>query len=140
MFLEDVDHPSMLFKAHNKTKAPNPRPLINWDPPSITLPAWVLKRIFALECMGIFNECLLLTERLYRHNAFSFHLGYIRGRRRLYWLVDESGGTDFTIHWWASRPLSTLVSQLSMNVVSCKELLSPPDTFNRVTFRPPKID
>jgi len=119
MFLEGVDQPSILFRPH-RAKFNYPRPRINWDPPSSALSAWVLKRIFALDCIGVFQECLLLTERLYRHNTYSFQLGYIRGRRRPHWLIEKREGDELILHWWVSRSLSSLFSRPSASFRYCK--------------------
>lgn len=112
MCWEGVDHPDMLFRRHLRTIY-NPRPAIYWDPPSVALPDWALRRIFALECVGLFHECLLLAEGLCRRNAYSFFTGYVKGRRKPHWLIEESEGGKFTIHWWATRSLSSLFNQRS---------------------------
>jgi len=105
MFWEGAKDPLVLFRtlgAHHSW-ADNPR--IYWDPPAVTLPTWVLQRIFTLECVGIFHECLLITEALYRRDAYPLQLQYVKGRRIPHWLVEEKASGEFTIHWWASRAL-----------------------------------
>jgi hypothetical protein len=115
MCWEGVDHPSRLCRPQHRTLY-YPRPRIYWDPPSVALPDWALRRIFALECVGLFHECLLLAEALYRRNAYSFYTGYVKGRRKPHWLIEESEGGKFTIHWWASNSLSSLFNHNSSHL------------------------
>jgi hypothetical protein len=126
MCWEGVDHPHMLLKP-GRGKKDYPRPHIYWDPPHVALSDWVLRRLFALECVGLFHECLLLAEDLYRRNAYSFYSGYVKGRRKPHWLIEESEGGKFTVHWWVSRSLSSLFSQSSSHFKSCDAKSCPKD-------------
>lgn len=114
----DHHHPNILFRPHKRTSK-YPRPRIYWDPPYEDLPDWALRRIFTLECVGLFHECLLLSEILYRGNSYSFHSGLVKGRRKPHWLIEDSGHGVFTIHWWISRSLSSLFSHISLCFKSC---------------------
>lgn len=118
MCWEDIDHPAKLFRRR-RTRREAPRPHIYWDSPSADLSDWALRRIFALECVGIFHECILLAEALYRRNAYSFHPEYVKGRRIPHWLIEKSERGKFTIHWWVSRSLSSFFSQRSPHFKSC---------------------
>jgi hypothetical protein len=120
MFWEGASQPHMLFRPLGSHRAWFENPCIRWYPPDVTLPYWVLRRIFTLECVGIFHECLLVVEALYRRNAYPLQLHYVKGRRIPHWLVEESLGDQFTIHWWASRPLSSFFGQSSSYFKSCK--------------------
>jgi hypothetical protein len=117
MYWEGLDHPSLLFRAH-KGPYDYPRPRIYWDPPSENLPDWALRRIFTLECIGLFHECLLLSELFYRRNTYSLHSGFIRGRRKPHWLIQKNEDGVFTIHWWVLRSLSSLFSHSSSHFKS----------------------
>ncbi len=120
MFWEGVDDPQRLFwpKKPHPDWSTNPR--VYWYPPARDLPACVLRRIFALECIGIFHECLLLAEALYRRNVYSLQLSYVEGRLIPHWLIEESPGDKFTIHWWVPRALSSFFGQSSSYFKSCK--------------------
>jgi hypothetical protein len=83
----------------------------------------LLLRIFALECIGIFHECLLVVEALYRRDAYPLQLHYVQGRRIPHWLIEESTEGELTVHWWTSRPLSSFFGQNSSYFKSCKENL-----------------
>lgn len=104
MFYVKACSPEGLFSQPNKWWRP---PRFRWDSPSDTLPENVIRRIFTLESIGIFQECLLLAEARYRQNTFSFYVVDIKGRRKPHWLVEESEGGWFTIHWWVSETLSS---------------------------------
>lgn len=119
MCWEGLNRPNILFWPH-KGPIEYPRPRIYWDPPTEDLPDWALRRIFTLECVGLFHECLLLSEILYRRNAYSFHTGFVKGRRKPHWLIEENGDGVFTIHWWVSRSLSSLFNQSSSHFKSCE--------------------
>jgi hypothetical protein len=119
MFLEGVREPYMLFQPYRRYRGGVYHSRIIWTPPSDTLPGWVLRRIFALECVGLFHECLLLAETLYRSNAYPFQLRYVKGRRRLHWLIEKGESDKLTIHWWVSRSLSSFFSQSSSHFKSC---------------------
>jgi hypothetical protein len=119
MFLEGVREPYRLFQPHRRYRDGVYYSRIIWTPPDDTLPGWVLRRIFALECVGLFHECLLLAETLYRSNAYPFQLRYVKGRRRLHWLVEKGESGEPTIHWWVSRSLSSFFSQSSSHFKSC---------------------
>lgn len=131
MCWEGVDHPYMLFRRHQRT-LDYPRPPIYWDPPSVALPDWALRRIFVLECVGLFHECLLVAEALYRRNAYSFYTGYVKGRRKPHWLIEESETGELTIHWWVSRSLASLFGQNTSHFKSCE---AKPGSYNRPLLR-----
>jgi hypothetical protein len=119
MLMEGVGEPYMLFQPRRRSWDGHYRPRINWVSPSDTLPNWVLRRIFALECLGFFHECLLLAEALYRGNVYSFQLMYVKGRRRLHWLIEKGESGNWIIHWWVPRPLSSVFNQSSWHFNSC---------------------
>jgi hypothetical protein len=102
-FYVNINSPEKLFMQPNKWWTP---PRFRWNSPSDTLPENVIRRIFALESVGIFKECLLLAEAHYRRNTFPLYVVDIKGRRKPHWLVEESEGGWFTIHWWVSKTLS----------------------------------
>lgn len=111
MFLEGVTDPYMLFQSHRRFREGAYYSRITWTPPSDTLPNWVLRRIFVLECIGLFHECLLLAKALYRRNTYSFQVRYIQGKRIPHWLIEEHDSGEVIMHWWISRSLSSLFSQ-----------------------------
>lgn len=119
MFLEGVGEPYRLFQPHRRYWNGHYYSRIIWTPPSATLPWWVLRRIFSLECVGLFHECLLLAEILYRRNTYPFELRYVKGQRRLHWLIEKGESEKLTIHWWVSRSLSSFFSQSSSHFKSC---------------------
>lgn len=122
IFLEEsVSEPYMLFQSSWRYRGAIYYPRINWIPPSDTFSAWVLRRLFALECVGLFHECFLLAEAVYRCNACSFELRrYLKGRRRPHWLIEKRERDELIIHWWVSRSLSSLFSHPSSSFRSCK--------------------
>lgn len=125
---EGIDHPNTLFRSlmSRWARFDYPHPRINWVPPSVVLPDWALRRIFALECVGLFHECLLLAEALYRRNAYSFQLRYVKGRRIPHWLIEEGESGELIIHWWVSRSLSSLFSHSSSHFKSRGAKSCPP--------------
>ena len=127
MFWEGVNEPQKLFRplGPHRSWLNDPQPRIYWDQPSDILPDWVLRRIFSLECVGTFQECLLLAESLYRRNAYSFQTGYVKGRRKPYWLIEENESGMVTIHWWVSRSLPSFFSHNSAYYKSRKAKLCP---------------
>lgn len=121
MFLEIAIEPCRLFQPVLRDRGEIYRSRVHWTPPRVNLPDWVLRRIFALECVGLFHECLLVAEALYRCNAHSFHQSYVKGRRIPLWLVEKSETGEWTIHWWVSRPLSSVFNQSSSHLNSLDE-------------------
>jgi hypothetical protein len=129
MFYEGVNEPNKLFRplGPHRSWFNDPQPRVYWDRPSVALPERVVRRIFTLECVGIFYECLLLAEALYRRNAYSFQVEYVKGRRRPHWLIEGGGGSEVTIHWWLSRPLPSLFGHTSSLFKSCRAKQCPGD-------------
>lgn len=124
MLMEGVGEPYMLFQPRRPSREMHYRSRINWVSPSDTLPNWVLRRIFALECLRFFHECLLLAEALYRCNAYSFQLIYVKGRRRLHWLLEKGDDGNWVIHWRVPRPLSSVLNHSSSHYNSCDAITS----------------
>lgn len=126
-FWEDVDQPSKLRVPPKPPWARHrdQQQRIDWYAPSFALPDWVLRRVFTIECIGTFYECLLLAETFYRRKTYSFQPGYITRRRIPYWLVEKGENGEFTVHWWVSRSLSSLVSQSSSHFTSFRAKSCP---------------
>ena len=124
MFWEGASQPHLLFRPLGSHRERFDNPRVRWDPPIVNLPDRILLRIFTLECLGIFQECLLVVEALYRRGAYPLQLHYMKGRRIPHWVVEQSMGGEFTIHWWASRPLSSFFGQSSLYFKSCEVKLS----------------
>lgn len=124
MFMEGVDEPHLLFRPPGKPRGwIEGRLHLDCDLPYPNLPDWVRRRIFAIDCVGSFHECILIAEALYRRSLHTFRLGHVMGRRRRYWLVEKSKSGKFTVHWWTSRPLSLLFGQNSSYFKSSKAKL-----------------
>jgi hypothetical protein len=76
------------------------RATVYWDPPSYDIPRLALYRIFALECLALFEECLLLAKRFHRQDIFSFNKGWVRYRRLPYWALQINHDGSTVIRWW----------------------------------------
>ncbi|HBB89502.1 MAG TPA: hypothetical protein DC047_18005 [Blastocatellia bacterium] len=93
---ERVQTPHQLSTKHLRAS-------VYWLPPSDDIPKLALYRIFALECLGVFEECLLLAERFHRKHIFSFNPGWVKQKRLPYWVVQANENGSTVIHWWG-RP------------------------------------
>jgi hypothetical protein len=110
LFWENPDQPQTLFR-YQRLKFNYQQPYKYWELPTFDIPIGILRRIFTLECVGIFHECWLLAIALHRKNLYSFQPGYIKGRRKPYWILENSESGEFTIHWWISRSLASLFAR-----------------------------
>ena len=120
IFLE-VGAPEMLFQLPRQYRGIVYYPRVNWTSPSDTLSDWVLRRLFTLECIGLFHECFLLAEAVYRCNSYSLDLRrYLKGRRRPHWLIEKSEKDGLILHWWVRRSLPSLFNRHSSSLKSCK--------------------
>lgn len=100
MVWEGVSHPAMLFGA--RKRASFPQRYLKWRSPdrSRAIPKSAIRRIFALECLGVFHECLLLAKFFSRRRSYSFCRQLIEGTRKPYWTIELSQEDDAIVHWW----------------------------------------
>ncbi len=90
MCFEQVRTPHHLgFRFRGSTQ----RATVYWTPPSDCIPRNSLHRIFSLECLAVFDECLLLAERFHRRNCFSFNTAWVQRKRLPYWVIQQSEST-----------------------------------------------
>lgn len=97
MFFERVQSPNQLT---SKYRGRHLLAMVYWDLPCFDLPRRVKYRLFALECLAVFEECLLLTQRFHSKDSFSFNTGRVRQERLPYWSVQTGDGRSMTINWW----------------------------------------
>lgn len=109
MRCEGLIKPDMLFQPYRS----NRNALIqhvDWSPPDVNLPKHVLRRIFALDCLGLFYEAVLVTEFLRRRRLYSLRRDQLKGRRTPYWIV-KTDDSNHVIHWWFPKSLTAALRQ-----------------------------
>jgi hypothetical protein len=85
-----------------------------WSPRSSDLPTLALYRIFALECLAVFQECMLLAERFHRKHMLSFNTSFVKRRRLPYWVVRIRDDGSTVTHWWLRRSVGQVVPVASI--------------------------
>ena len=104
MFFEGINYPTDLFrKFKGKTFE---RLHINWQPPNYRVPVALIKRIFAVECFWMFYECILVSQKLYDENIYSFnYTEYVKGDQIPHWSINKVNGNNleenYTIYYWS---------------------------------------
>jgi hypothetical protein len=117
----EVSAPEKLFQPSRRYRGVVYYPRVNWTSPSDDFSDWVLRRLFVLECIGLFHECFLLAEAVYRRNSCALDFRrYLKGRRRPHWLIEKRERDELILHWWVPRSLSSLFNRHSSSFRSCK--------------------
>jgi hypothetical protein len=98
MVCEGVNDPKMLFLARAKDTLD--QMFEDVDLGASPLSKWSTQRIFALNWLGLFYECLLLSKYVSRRGLYSFSPSLIKGTRKPHWIVECSPERIETVHWW----------------------------------------
>lgn len=98
---EVVEHPALLFWQRRRRFYHGQ--YAKWNPPDPSLSRWAIRRAFALDCLGVFEECVLLAKLLSRKRRYSFCPPLIEGSRKPYWTIERDPDGVATIHWWLRR-------------------------------------
>lgn len=96
MFWERAYTPYQLSAKQRATKL---RKSVDWSTPSYDHGLTVY-RLFALECLAVLDECLLLAERSHRQRTFSFSTSQLKQTRLPYWVIQVNGDHSTSTHWW----------------------------------------
>jgi hypothetical protein len=98
MRCEGLVDPTMVFKAGSKPKFESIYQLYD------RIPQWFTRRIFALNWLGLFYECVLLAKYLNRTGLYSFCPSLIQGSRQPYWIRESPRDGTQRIQWWIRTP------------------------------------
>jgi hypothetical protein len=93
------------YGFRNRTRTGR-EPPINWRPRDPNLPPEVIHRIFAIEALGVLEECFLLVKSLRRNQQYTFSLLFLKdvaGRRMPYWIVERLPDNAFRLHVWKQK-------------------------------------
>ena len=104
MYWENVDQPYKLlssYRRRNRMFAPELR--LPLTPPEFKIPRQFMVRIFVGECLGVLDECRLLTTGLHRKGFYSFNLGHLKWTRQPYWIIENPSHNIFSLHTWKPR-------------------------------------
>lgn len=110
MFFENARTPNQLSNGYRGRSS---HAMVYWRGTSYAVPGQTEHRIFALESLALFNECLLLAERDYRSQIFSFNTNRITEGRLPYWSIQKNDDDSVVTHWWprlVAREVVTLAS------------------------------
>ena len=107
MHCEGLIKPDMLFQPYRSNRNALLQH-VDWSPPDVNLPKHVLRRIFALDCLGLFYEAVLVADFLRRRRLYSLRRDQLKGRRIPYWIV-KTDGSNHVIHWWFPKALTAVL-------------------------------
>jgi len=110
MFFENAHTPNQLTNGYRGRRS---HAMIYWHGTSFAFPGQALHRIFALESLALFNECLLLAERDYQSQIFSFNTNRITEGQLPYWSIQRNNDGSVVIHWWPRSVAREVVTPLT---------------------------
>lgn len=109
MRCEGLCQPGMLLRPYRSNRYALTQH-VDWSPPDVNLPKHVLRRIFALDCLGLFYEATLVSDFLGWRRYYSLRRDQLKGRRIPYWIV-KIDGSNYVIHWWFPKALTAVLRQ-----------------------------
>lgn len=125
MHWENVDRPCKLLPGYRRrSRVFTPDLRLPFVPSSLKIPNQLLTRVFLYECLGVLDECRLLSFRLHRQGFYSFNLAHLKLTRTPYWILSQPDPDRFSLRAWikpkgpAGGPLDRL-KYIAGSVKSC---------------------
>lgn len=74
------------------------------DAQKYDLHLWLILHFFALECLEVYKECILLANLMKRKNHFTWKVNDICGLYKGHWIIrDHEKGRPLELHWWLNH-------------------------------------
>ena len=107
LYWEDFDELHYLLRPYRKRINHGTERPVNWRPVPSYLPRELVHRLFALECLGVLEQCYVLVRTMRRLNRHTFYPGFLQkgGKCMPYWIIERTGDKEFRLHVWKTlRP------------------------------------
>jgi hypothetical protein len=107
LYWEDVDEIHRLGVQYRKQRRNGIEWPVNWRPLDPDLPTELVRRVFAIEALGVLEECYVLVKTLRRRNQHTFSRCFVKevaGRRMPYWIVERLPDDGCRLHVWKGTP------------------------------------